>query len=73
MFTDALAFLEPLMKQIAPQLDATLTVMSLAGLVLHHLEVRKLIPLVPGGSEAKASLPVLAEHITTLMLAGVES
>jgi hypothetical protein len=45
--------------------------MSLAGLVFHHLEVRRLIPLLPGGSEAKSRLPVLAEHITALVLNGV--
>ena len=71
VYTDIMAALEPLMKEIAPHLDAQLTMMSLSGLVFHHLEVRKLVPLLPGGSEEQSSLPVLAEHITTLLLNGV--
>jgi AcrR family transcriptional regulator len=71
VFADIMAALEPLMEEIAPHLDAQLTMMSLAGLVFHHLEVRKLIPLLPGGSDAKSRLPVLAEHISTLVLHGV--
>lgn len=68
VFTDALVVLEPLMKEVTPHLDATLMLMSLSGLVLHHLEVRKLTPMLPGGSPARAELPVLAEHISRLVL-----
>ena len=71
VFADIMEVMKPLMKEIAPHLDATLMMMSLAGLVFHHLEVRRLIPLLPGGSEARSRLPVLAEHITTLVLNGV--
>jgi AcrR family transcriptional regulator len=71
VFADFMDVMTPLMKAIAPHLDATLMMMSLAGLVFHHLEVRRLIPLLPGGSEAKSRLPVLAEHITALVLNGV--
>ena len=70
VFIDGLAVLEPLMKQVAPTLDPTLTLMSVAGLVLHHLEVRRLIVLLPGDGESRAQLPVLAEHITALVLTG---
>lgn len=71
VFADIMDVMRPLMTEIAPHLDATLTMMSLSGLVFHHLEVRRLIPLLPGGSEAGSRLPVLAEHITTLLLNGV--
>jgi AcrR family transcriptional regulator len=71
VFSDVFAVLRPLMTEIAPHLDPMLTLMSLSGLVLHHLEVARLIPLLPGGSEAQTRLPVLAEHITTLVLNGV--
>lgn len=70
VFIDGLAVLEPLMKQVAPKLDPTLTLMSVAGLVLHHLEVRRLIALLPGDGEGRARLTVLADHITALVLTG---
>ena len=73
VYVDIMAVLVPLMKEIAPHLDATLMMMSMSGLVFHHLEVRKLIPLLPGGSEEMSTLPVLADHITTLLLGGVRS
>ena len=70
VYTRIMGELEPLMKAIAPDLDPTLMVMSLSGMVFHHLEVRKLIPLLPGGSEAMNALPVLADHITAVVLGG---
>ena len=72
VFAEAHAGLEPLMAEIAPTFDSLLLLMSVSGLVLHHLEVRKLIPLLPEGSEQKAELPVLAEHICALVLNGVQ-
>ena len=73
VFADAHASLEPLMADIAPHLDPLLLLMSVSGLVLYHLEVRKLIPLLPDGSKQKAELPVLAEHICAVVLNGVHS
>ena len=70
VYTRIMGELEPLMKAIAPDLDPTLMVMSLSGMVFHHLEVRKLIPLLPGGSDAMNALPVLADHITAVVLGG---
>ena len=70
VYTRIMGELEPLMQAIAPNLDPTLMVMSLSGMVFHHLEVRKLIPLLPGGSEEKNALPLLADHITALVLGG---
>ena len=70
VYTRIMGELEPLMKAIAPDLDPTLMVMSLSGMVFHHLEVRKLIPLLPGGSEEKNALPVLADHIAAVVLGG---
>ena len=59
------------MEELAPQMDSHLMVMSLAGLVFHHLEARKISALVDGGKAAHQDLRVLAEHITTLLLTGV--
>ena len=62
-----------LLQQLAPHLDSHLMLFSLAGLVCHHLEARKLSPFVPGGRKAHQRLDVLAEHITQVMLHGVKA
>ena len=68
------AFHEPLftlMGELAPQGDPHLLIFSLAGLIFHHLEARKLAPYLPHPPEAPADLSTLAKHITQLFLHGV--
>jgi AcrR family transcriptional regulator len=65
--------LDRLWRELAPHMDSHLMMMSLAGLVLHHLEVRKLTPLMADGDVQKTQLPVLADHISQLLLKGVSS
>lgn len=71
VFAEIPEVVESLMKELAPNLDSHLTMMSLTGLIFHHLEVRKLTPYVPDGGVEKTALPLLADHITTLLLYGV--
>jgi TetR/AcrR family transcriptional regulator len=71
VFAEIPEVLEQLLRELAPHLDSHLMMMSLAGLIFHHLEVRKLTPLLPDGNLHKTQLPVLADHITTLLLNGV--
>ena len=71
VFTEVAEVLEELMRDLAPHLDSHLMMLSIAGMVFHHLEARKVTPLMPGGTVEKTQLPVLAEHITTLLLHGV--
>jgi AcrR family transcriptional regulator len=73
VFTEMAEVLEELMGELAPHLDSHLMMLSIAGMVFHHLEARKVTPLLPGGTLEKTRLPVLAEHITTLLLNGVRS
>ena len=71
VFAEIPEVLGELLQELAPHLDNHLMMMSLAGLVFHHLEVRKLTLLLPDGNLEKTQLPVLADHITTLLLNGV--
>jgi len=69
-------FYEPLyelMGELAPGSDRQLHILSLAGLVFHHLEARKLAPHLPHAAKGKTSIPVLARHITNLFLNGASS
>ena len=69
-------FYEPLyelMGELAPGSDRQLHILSLAGLVFHHLEARKIDPHLPHAAKGKTSIPVLARHITNLFLNGASS
>jgi AcrR family transcriptional regulator len=68
-------FYEPmfgLMAELAPSIDPQLLLFSLAGLVFHHLEARKLGPHLPHPAPQAPGLQELAEHITQLFLHGIE-
>ena len=60
-----------LMSELAPDKDAQLLIFSLAGMIFHHLEVRKIAPYLPNPSSADLDMPSLARHISDLFLNGV--
>ena len=64
-------FLDSLMRELAPHMDSHLMVLSLAGLLLHHLEARKLSLVMDEGQQQHQELDTLAQHITALLLHGV--
>ena len=69
------AFYEPLyalMGELAPDDDAQLLLFSLAGMIFHHLEARKLAPYLPHAAKGHVEIPALAKHITTLFLYGAK-
>jgi AcrR family transcriptional regulator len=61
-----------IMKKLAPAVDPILTLLSVAGLVCHHVEARKLSPYLPGSRPEQQELNVLADHISNLLLYGVQ-
>lgn len=70
------AFYEPLhalMEELAPRADPQLLIFSMAGMVFHHLEVRKLAPYLPHAAESATDTASLARHITALFLHGVSA
>ncbi len=69
------AFYEPLyalMDELAPDSDPQLLIFSLAGMVFHQLEARKLAPYLPHAAKGRVEIPALAKHITTLFLYGAK-
>jgi TetR/AcrR family transcriptional regulator len=63
--------LTTLMTELAPEMDSHLLIMSLAGLIFHHLESMKLSRFLPDSKPEHQQLPVLAEHISRVFLCGV--
>ena len=68
------AFYEPLydlMGELAPDGDQQLLIFSLAGMIFHHLEARKLAPHLPHSGKENTEISSLARHISSLFLYGV--
>jgi AcrR family transcriptional regulator len=72
VFPEIDQILRELMGKLAPHMDSHLMVLDLAGLIFHHLEARKLSAVFSEGRPEHQQLPYLAEHITALLLNGVQ-
>ena len=69
------AFYEPintLMLELAPDKDSQLLIFSMAGMIFHHLEARKIAPYLPQASSEIPTTASLARHISGLFLYGVK-
>jgi AcrR family transcriptional regulator len=71
VFAEIDLFLRKLMAELAPDMDSHLLVLDLAGLILHHLEARKISAQLDSGQARHQQLPYIADHITALLLHGV--
>ena len=58
-------------RQLGSRLDSHLFLLSILGLVCHHLEARGLAALVPDNPPENQTLDTLSEHISDLLLNGV--
>ena len=70
------AFYEPLyelMGELAPGRDQQLLIFSMAGMIFHHLETRKLAPSLPHALNREIEVGDIARHITGLFLRGAKS
>jgi len=70
---DISALVDTLMTELAPTMDSHLMVLTLAGLLFHHLEARKISEVMEGGRPEHQEIPTLANHITGLLLHGVRA
>lgn len=60
-----------LLEQLAPEVDSHLVMISLAGLVLQHLETTKLAKYMPDAKEHHMEPETHAKHIADLILRGI--
>lgn len=72
VFSDVSTVIEQLLEELAPAQDSHLLFLSLVGLVIHHLQARKLSGFLPRGNPEHTEVSVLANHITNLLLHGVQ-
>lgn len=68
---DIRRLMDTLMPELAPSMDSHLMVLTLCGLLFHHLEARKMSEVMHDGRPEHQDLDTLADHITTLLLHGV--
>ena len=68
---DIRRLMDTLMPELAPSMDSHLMVLSLCGLLFHHLEARKMSEVMHDGRPEHQHLDALGNHITTLLLRGV--
>lgn len=72
VFAPIYGVLEKVMKQLAPRMDATLMLFSITGLVLHHLEAKKIACFLPKSNPEQENLATIAHHITQLVKQGAQ-
>ena len=73
VFADLHDTLEALMNSLSPGMDSHLLMVSLMGMIFHHLEAMKLSIFLPYGRPEHAELPILAKHISSLFLNGLNA
>jgi TetR/AcrR family transcriptional regulator len=61
-----------LAKELNPNCDAHLMAISIASLVLFHLETAPLRQFLPGGRTEHNNPEVIAQHVTSLLLKGIK-
>lgn len=66
------SIIDDVVLKISPHTDGLLAVISLLGMILHHAEVIKLAPALPGGKLEHTQVAVLSKHITELYLNGLK-
>ena len=71
IFPEIRALMDSIMSELAPAQDSHLVVLSVSGLLLHHLEARKLSAFMESGRPEHQDIDTLAEHITGLLLHGI--
>jgi AcrR family transcriptional regulator len=70
VFTELHELLQGVMRQLAPDRDPVLLLMSLSGLVFEHVEATKLTRFLPNARPEHVDPAVIADHICSLFLYG---
>ncbi|OSM07636.1 TetR/AcrR family transcriptional regulator [Magnetofaba australis] len=71
VFKDQFNGLAELAASVSPGCDAHLLAISMAGLVLYHLETGPIRKFLPGGRVEHDDPSVIAGHVTTILLHGM--
>ena len=71
IFPELRNLLDAILKELSPEADSHLIVLTVSGLLLHHLEARKLSEFMDSGRPEHQDIDTLANHITGILLHGV--
>jgi len=72
VFQEPFRAIEELSKELAPDFDPHMLAISMAGLVIFHLERKTLHLYLPGGRPEHNDPEVIAQHVTKLLLRGLK-
>ena len=72
VFQEPFRAIEELSKELAPDFDPHMLAISMAGLVMFHLESKTLRLYLPGGKPEHNDPEVIAQHVTKLLLRGLK-
>ena len=72
IFEDQFKEVTELAKELAPDCDAHMLALSIAGLVLHHFELGPIRRFLPGSRTEHEDPKYIAHHVTRLLLQGLD-
>jgi AcrR family transcriptional regulator len=72
VFREPFIAMEALADELAPGCDAHMVAISIASLILYHLETAPIRRYLPGGKAKHNKPAVIADHVTRLLLNGLK-
>lgn len=72
VFKQAFVAIRELAEELVPGCDSHMVAISIASLILYHLETAPIRPFLPGGKARHNKPDVIARHVTGLLLHGIK-
>jgi len=72
VFREPFVAMEALADELAPGCDAHMVAISIASLILYHLETAPIRRYLPGGKARHNKPDVISQHVTSLLLHGLK-
>ena len=72
VFREPFIAMEELAEELVPGCDTHMAAMSIASLILYHLETAPIRRYLPGGKARHNKPDVIADHVTRLLLNGLK-
>jgi len=72
VFKQAFVSIRELAEELVPGCDSHMVAISIASLILYHLETAPIRPFLPGGKARHNKPEVIARHVTSLLLHGIK-
>ena len=72
VFKQAFVAIRELAEELVPGCDSHMVAISIASLILYHLETAPIRPFLPGGKARHNKPDIIARHVTGLLLHGIK-